>query len=69
MLLLLASVLAPLSGAGAADYPIRSVELVVPFAAGGGTDMMAQAFAEAAKDPLPQPIVVVNKPGASGAIG
>jgi tripartite-type tricarboxylate transporter receptor subunit TctC len=68
-LLLLASVLASLSGAGAADYPTRPVELVVPFAAGGGTDMMARAFAEAAKSHLPQPIVVVNKPGASGAIG
>jgi tripartite-type tricarboxylate transporter receptor subunit TctC len=68
-LLLLASVLAPLSGVAAADYPTRSVELVVPFAAGGGTDMMARAFAEAAKRHLPQSIVVVNKPGASGAIG
>jgi tripartite-type tricarboxylate transporter receptor subunit TctC len=68
-LLLLASVLAPLSGADALDYPTRPVELVVPFPAGGGTDMMARVFAEAAKSHLPQPIVVVNKPGASGAIG
>ncbi len=67
-LLPLASVLAPLAGPAAADYPTRPVELVVPFAAGGGTDMMARAFAEAAKSHLPQPVVVVNKPGASGAI-
>jgi len=53
----------------AADYPTRTVELVVPFSAGGGTDTMARAFAEAAKKHLPQPIIVINKPGASGAIG
>ncbi len=53
----------------AADYPERPVELVVPFAAGGGTDALARAFAESARKHLAQPLLVVNKPGASGAIG
>ena len=55
--------------ARAADYPSRPVELVVPASAGGGTDAVARAFAEAAKRHSPQPFVVLNRPGASGAIG
>ena len=50
-------------------YPDRPVELVVPWAAGGGTDAMARSFAEAAKKHMPQPFVVTNKPGATGSIG
>lgn len=50
-------------------YPARPVELVVPFQAGGGTDALARAFAESARAHMPQPIVVNNKAGASGAIG
>ena len=53
----------------AANYPDRPVELVVPFQAGGGTDALARAFADAARKHFAQPLVVVNKPGASGAIG
>jgi len=50
-------------------YPNRPIELIVPAGAGGGTDVLARAFAEAAKKHLPQPITVVNRPGASGMIG
>src|SRR5258706_15017929 len=50
-------------------YPNRPIELIVPPGAGGGTDVLARAFAEAAKKHLPQPITVVNRPGASGMIG
>ncbi len=53
----------------AAGYPERPVELVVPYQAGGGTDVLARAFADASRKHFSQPIVVVNKPGASGAIG
>ena len=53
----------------AAEYPERPVELVVPWAAGGGTDSMARSFAEAAKKHMSQPMIVTNKPGATGAIG
>jgi Uncharacterized protein conserved in bacteria len=56
--------------AWAGDYPQRPIELIVPVTAGGGTDMVGRAFAEAAKKYLPQqPIIIVNKPGASSAIG
>lgn len=51
------------------DYPNLPIELVVPYGAGGGTDVLARAFAEAARKHLTQSITVVNKPGASGAIG
>ena len=56
--------------AHASDYPSKPVELIVPVAAGGGTDLVGRAFAEAAKKYMPQqPMIVMNKPGASGAIG
>jgi tripartite-type tricarboxylate transporter receptor subunit TctC len=53
----------------AAEYPDRSVEIVVPSSAGGGTDIVARAFTDVARKYVSQPFVVVNKPGASGAIG
>ncbi len=68
MAALLAS-LAAVGQAPAAPYPDHPVELVVPSAAGGGTDTVARAFSEAMRKYLPQPLTVVNKPGASGAIG
>jgi tripartite-type tricarboxylate transporter receptor subunit TctC len=50
-------------------YPTKPIELVVPYPAGGGTDVLGRAFAQAAVKHLPQSIIVLNKPGASGAIG
>ena len=53
----------------APDYPNRPITFVVPLAAGGGTDIIARALAnEMAKD-LGQPIVIENRPGASGSVG
>ena len=52
-----------------AQYPDRPIELVVPWAAGGGTDAMARAFGDAAKRHSSQPLVITNKPGATGSIG
>ena len=51
------------------DYPNHPIELVVPYGAGGGTDVLARAYAEAARKHMSQPMTVMNKPGASGAIG
>jgi tripartite-type tricarboxylate transporter receptor subunit TctC len=53
----------------AQGYPSHPIELVVPFQPGGGTDALARAFADASRKHLPQSMVVVNRPGASGAIG
>ncbi len=52
-----------------AEYPNKPIELVVPAAAGGGTDAVSRAFSEAVKKYLNQPVTVNDKPGASGAIG
>lgn len=53
----------------AANYPNRPITFVVPLAAGGGTDIISRALAsEMAKD-LGQPIVIENRPGASGSVG
>lgn len=52
-----------------AAWPSRPVRLVVPYAAGGGTDILARALAEALRPSLPQPIVVENRAGAAGVVG
>lgn len=51
------------------DYPTRPVELLIPFAVGGGTDAVGRALADAAGRQMTQGVVVVNRPGAAGAIG
>jgi tripartite-type tricarboxylate transporter receptor subunit TctC len=52
-----------------ADYPDRPITLIVPWAPGGSTDVSSRALAKAAEGVLGQPVVVVNKPGASTTIG
>ncbi len=53
----------------AQTFPNKPIELVVPYPAGGGTDVLARAFSIAGTKHFPQPLIVVNKPGAAGAIG
>lgn len=55
--------------AQAQDYPNRTVEIVVPFAAGGGTDLIARLLAERLSESLGVRIVTINRPGASTNIG
>lgn len=50
-------------------YPSRPVTLVVPFAAGGGTDSIARDLAKLMADRLGQPVIVDNRGGAGGAVG
>lgn len=54
---------------GAQEYPSKSIEVVVGFAPGGGTDMVARAISDVAAKYIGQPLVVNNKPGATGIIG
>jgi tripartite-type tricarboxylate transporter receptor subunit TctC len=68
--LLLAAVLALGSGlATAQDYPSKPIRVVVPNAAGGATDAAARLYQKALEDILPQPVVVVNMPGAGTTTG
>lgn len=55
--------------ARAADYPDHAIKMIVPFAAGGGTDVLARIIAQNLNGKWGQPVVVENQPGASGAIG
>lgn len=57
------------SGVGADIFPAREVELIVSWAAGGGTDMIARVVGPKVSEFLKVPVVVLNKPGASGSIG
>ena len=55
--------------AAAAGYPDHTIKMIVPFAAGGGTDVLARIIAQNLNSKWGQPVVVENQPGASGAIG
>lgn len=57
----------PLS-AGAENYPAHSVTIMVPFAPGGGTDLIARTVAQKLEQRLGQPFVIENRPGAGTSI-
>jgi tripartite-type tricarboxylate transporter receptor subunit TctC len=52
-----------------AQYPTRAVRIVVPFPAGGPTDVLTRVVAQKMSTHWAQPVVVENKPGAGGSIG
>ena len=52
-----------------AVYPDRPIKVIVPFAPGGGTDLVARTLGVAMAEDLQQPIVIDNKPGGSTAVG
>ena len=53
----------------AQTYPAKPIKMVVPFAAGGGTDVLARVIGEKLAAGMGQPVVIDNKPGAAGIIG
>jgi tripartite-type tricarboxylate transporter receptor subunit TctC len=57
-----------LGSAQAQDYPNRPITLVVPYAAGGGNDVMARIVGEKMSKALGQQVVIDNRPGAGGAL-
>lgn len=65
---LLAALCAPLGGQ-AQGFPERPVTLIVPWPAGGGTDIALRALAETTSKHLGQRVVVENRPGAGGTVG
>jgi tripartite-type tricarboxylate transporter receptor subunit TctC len=70
--LLLAALAVCAAGAAPAQdtaYPSAPIRIVVPYPAGGGTDTLARTLATKLQESWGQPVVVDNKPGASGVIG
>jgi tripartite-type tricarboxylate transporter receptor subunit TctC len=59
----------PVTSAAQARYPSRPVQLICPWAAGGGTDRIARMVATLLEKELGQPVTVVNRTGGSGAVG
>jgi tripartite-type tricarboxylate transporter receptor subunit TctC len=59
----------PFAFAGAADYPTRPVRIIVPFVAGGGTDLLARFVSQRLQELLGQQFVVDNRGGAGSVLG
>ncbi len=66
---LLACALALVAGSAAAQFPDRTITMIVPFPPGGVADAVARPVADAMSRDLKQPVVIENKPGAGGGIG
>ncbi|HEY4250115.1 MAG TPA: tripartite tricarboxylate transporter substrate-binding protein, partial [Roseomonas sp.] len=58
-----------LAGAQTADWPTRPIRMILPYSAGGPTDIIARVLSEALSQRLPQRVVVENRTGAGGNIG
>jgi len=67
--LLLAMLITTAVAAGAADFPVRPIRMVVPFGAGSNSDLLARTVAVRMAETWGQQVVVDNRPGAGGNIG
>jgi tripartite-type tricarboxylate transporter receptor subunit TctC len=61
--------LALLTGSAHADFPDKAVRIVVPFAPGGGTDLIARTLGQGMSQALGQPVIIENRPGGGTVIG
>jgi len=68
LLVAAAAVLMIVTSAAAQDYPSRPIAMIVPFAAGGPTDVVARILAEGMRASLGQPVLIENVTGAAGSI-
>jgi len=59
----------PIACADTPTYPDKPITLVVPYAPGGGTDVLARILGDALSEDLQQPVIVENKPGGGTTIG
>ena len=69
LVLVVAATLAMAATASAEDYPSRPISMIVPFAAGGPTDVVARIMAEGMRGSLGQTVIIENVTGAAGSIG
>ncbi len=59
----------PLAASAADAFPAKPIRFVVPYAAGGTTDLVARTVGQRVAEKLGQPVVIENRPGAGGNIG
>ena len=64
-----AGTLVPIRAAHAQTFPNRTIRIIVPFPAGGPTDILSRVIAQKMSEDWGQPVVVENRPGADTAIG
>ncbi len=69
LMAVVALIAAPSAWSQAGAYPSRPVRVVVPFPAGGTTDILARAIAQRLSEAMGQPFIVDNRPGAGGNLG
>ena len=69
IILALAALLAGMLPVAAQDFPAKPITMIVPFSAGGRTDVVGRIVAQYLQNAIGKPVAIVNKPGASSVLG
>ena len=69
IMILCIGIIGPVTSLAADAYPTRPIQVIVPFPPGGVADLVGRPFTTALEKQLKQPVVIVNKTGAGGAVG